>query len=75
MQKSSLRKYKPFAMKLDNKAAYGLYLLQICNEADKIGESLGRFVEHHEPTLEEFIEMREAIHKRRSGLKTNKWSK
>lgn len=73
MKKSNLRKYKPFAVKLDNKAAYGLYLLQICREADEMGEALGRFIEVYVPTLEEFIEMRERIHKSKGQLKANKW--
>lgn len=75
MKKSSLRKYKPYAAKLDHKAAYGLYLIQLCREADMVGERVGKFVEVKIPTLEEFIEMRQAVAKAKSGLKSDKWRK
>jgi len=50
-------------------------LIQLCKEADEIGARVGKFIDVYIPTLEEFVEMREALNKRKSGLKSDKWRK
>ena len=66
-QRPDLRLYKPYVTKLPVKALYGLYLIQLCREADEIGEATGKFVEVEFPTLEEFRAMHDEIVAARKG--------
>ncbi len=43
---------------LDWQAAYGLYLIRMCREADRVGAALGRFVEMDPLSEEEYREHR-----------------
>jgi len=55
------RRYK----ELPWRAAYGLFLMELCRQADMASERLGRYVPHHAPTEEEFREMRRVLRQRK----------
>ena len=47
------------------KAAYGLYLIQLCKDADEKGEKMGKFIEITPLTLEEFKAKRKVTNRRK----------
>lgn len=55
--------FKPI-LKLDLRASYGMYLIQLCKEADRESERLGRFIPHNPMTYDEFVENRKDMRKR-----------
>jgi len=56
--------FKPPSPKIPLKAAYGIYLIKLIEEADKLGEKEERFVEINPCTLEEFKQRRKDVNRR-----------
>ncbi len=59
------RIFTPPPIKLPLKAAYGAYLIQLCKDADKLGEEEERFVEIEPMTLAEFKDARKIINRKK----------
>jgi len=56
LPKGGMSVHKP-PLLLPLKAAYGIHLMRVCRKADEEGAKVGRFIEAHIPTLEEFKQL------------------
>lgn len=50
-------------LKLPLKAAYGLYLVKLCEECDRQSEALGYYVPHHPVSLAKFKRLRKTLNR------------